>query len=270
MLKNRMKEIWDGGQPVLSGWLSLGNTFSAELMAAQGYDCISIDLQHGVVDAAMVLPMFQAMRASGVVPMARVPWNEPGIIMRVLDAGAYGVICPMVNTADEAAAFVRSMRYPPMGERSFGPTRAALSMGDNIPYEANEEVLAFAMVETQEAIDNIDAIAATPGLSGIYVGPADLTFSLHGGKYPPALDREEEEMIAVLKEIIAACHRAGIKAALHCGTSRYAARAVEWGFDLVSVASEARLMAAAAAASVGEFRTLTGTADTAAKGKVGY
>ncbi|GAB5375976.1 MAG: aldolase/citrate lyase family protein [Acuticoccus sp.] len=265
-----MKEIWNGGQPVLNGWLSVGHTFTAEVMAAQGYDGVTIDLQHGVVDPVMVVPMLQAMRASGVVPMVRVPWNEPGIIMRVLDAGAYGVICPMVNTADEAAAFVRSMRYPPMGERSFGPTRAALSMGDNIPYEANDEVLAFAMVETREAIDNIDAIAATPGLNGIYVGPADLTFSLHGGKYPPALDREEEEMIVVLKEVIAACHRAGIKAALHCGSSRYAARAVEWGFDLVSVASEARLMAAAAAASVGEFRTLTGTADTAAKGKVGY
>lgn len=270
MLKNKLKAIVAEGRPALSGWLSVGNSFTAEIMAAQGYDCVTIDLQHGLADVGDVVPMFQAMRASGVVPMARVPWNEPGIIMRVLDAGAYGVICPMVNTAKEAKAFVNAMRYPPLGERSFGPVRAAISQGDRIPYEANDEVLAFAMVETREALDNIAAIAATPGLSGIYVGPSDLTFSLHGGKYEPALDREEAELIAVLKEIVAACDRAGIIAALHCGTAAYAARAAEWGFDLLSVASDARLMASAAAASVREFRQLTDSAGTAAEGKVGY
>lgn len=269
MKKNKLKEIWAAGRPVINGWLSLGSPFAAEVMAAQGYDAVSADMQHGPFDYSAFLSMMQAMKGTDIVPMVRVPWNEPGIIMKVLDAGAYGVICPMVNTAEEAATFVQWMRYPPLGERSFGPTRAAFTMGDNIPYEANDEVLAFAMVETREAMDNIDAIAATPGLDGIYVGPADLTFSLFGGKFAPSFDREEPEMIEVLKQIVAACERAGIVAALHCGSAAYAARAVEWGYRLTTVSSDARLMAAGAAASVKEFREKTG-AGKAAKGEGAY
>ena len=126
MIKNKLKQLWAEGKPTINGWLSIGNPFTAEIMAAQGYDSVSIDVQHGALDYSNVLPMFQAMRASGVVPMARVPWLEPGIIMKVLDAGAYGVICPMVNTPEQAAEFVSYVRYPPLGQRSFGPTRASL------------------------------------------------------------------------------------------------------------------------------------------------
>ena len=124
MIRNKLKQLWAEGRPTINGWLSIGNPFTAEIMAAQGYDSITIDVQHGALDYSSVLPMFQAMRASGVVPMARVPWLEPGIIMKVLDAGAYGVICPMVNTPEQAAEFVSYVRYPPLGQRSFGPTRA--------------------------------------------------------------------------------------------------------------------------------------------------
>ena len=126
MIKNKLKQLWAEGRPTINGWLSIGNPFTAEIMAAQGYDSVTIDVQHGALDYSSVLPMFQAMRASGVVPMARVPWLEPGIIMKVLDAGAYGVICPMVNTPEQAAEFVSYLRYPPLGQRSFGPTRASL------------------------------------------------------------------------------------------------------------------------------------------------
>ena len=178
MIRNKLKQLWAEGRPTINGWLSIGNPFTAEIMAAQGYDSISIDVQHGALDYSAVLPMFQAMRASGVVPMARVPWLEPGIIMKVLDAGAYGVICPMVNTPEQAAEFVSYVRYPPLGQRSFGPTRASFSAGANYAAEANGEILAFAMVETAEAMANLEAIVATPGLDGIYVGPADLSFSL--------------------------------------------------------------------------------------------
>lgn len=257
MIKNRLHEIWAEGKPSLNGWLSIGNSFTAEIMAAQAYDSICIDIQHGALDYHDVLPMFQAMRASGVVPLARVPWREPGIIMKALDAGAYGVICPFVNTPQEAAEFVSFMRYPPQGQRSFGPTRAMYSVGANYAMEANQEVLAFVMVETAEAMSHLDAIAATPGLDGIYVGPADLTFSLSRGKLMPAFDREEPEMIEALKTIVAACKRNGIKAALHCGTPEYAARAIAWGFDMTTVSGDSRLLAAAAQASVAKFRELT-------------
>ncbi|WOS62470.1 HpcH/HpaI aldolase family protein [Sinorhizobium fredii] len=260
MLKNKLKQIWAEGRPSINGWLSIGNAFTAEIMAAQGYDSVSIDVQHGALDYGSVLPMFQAMRASGVVPMARVPWLEPGIIMKVLDAGAYGVICPMVNTAEQAAEFVSYMRYPPHGQRSFGPTRVSFAAGANYAGEANDEILAFAMIETKQAMANLDAIAATPGLDGIYVGPADLTFSLMDGTLTHGFDREEPEMIEALRRIVAVCKANGIRAALHCGTADYAARAIEWGFDMTTVSGDSRLLAAAAAASVGRFRELVGQA----------
>ena len=268
MLPNKLKAIWAEGRPSINGWLSIANGFTAEIMAAQGYDSIAIDLQHGAVDYQGALPMLQAMRASGVVPLVRVPWLEPGIIMKALDAGAYGVICPMVNTAEQAAALVSAVRYPPLGQRSFGPTRANFSAGANYAAEANGEILAFAMVETAEAMANLDAIAATPGLNGIYVGPADLTFSLAQGRLAPAFDREEPEMIEALHAIVAACKRHGIRAALHCGTADYAARAIAWGFDMTTVSNDVRLLAGAAEAAVKRFRSLTDgmVAGPAAKG----
>ncbi len=258
MIKNKLKQLWAEGRPTINGWLSIGNAFTAEIMAAQGYDSVSIDIQHGALDYSAMLPMFQAMRASGVVPMARVPWLEPGIIMKALDAGAYGIICPMVNTGAQAAEFVSYLRYPPSGQRSFGPTRVSFAAGSNYAGEANVEILAFAMVETKQAMDNLDEIAATAGLDGIYVGPADLTLSLSDGKLSPGFDREEPEMIEALQRIVAACKANGIKAALHCGTADYAARAIDWGFHMTTVAGDSRLLAAAAAASVGRFRELTG------------
>jgi 4-hydroxy-2-oxoheptanedioate aldolase len=262
--KNRLKQLWAEGRPAINGWLSIGNSFTAEIMAAQGYDSIGIDLQHGVVDYPAAVTMLQALQGSDVVPLVRVPWLEPGIIMKALDAGAYGVICPMINTAEAAARLVDCVRYPPVGNRSFGPTRANFSAGANYAAEANGEILAFAMVETAEAMANLDAIAATPGLDGIYIGPADLTFSLGGGRLTPAFDREEPEMIEAIRTILRACKKARIRAALHCGTPDYAARAIGWGFDLATVSNDVRMLAAAAGSSVKRFRELTGGAAGAA------
>jgi 4-hydroxy-2-oxoheptanedioate aldolase len=254
MTPNKLKQLWSEGKPTINGWCSIGNAFTAEIMAAQGYDSVTIDVQHGALDYGSLLPMLQAMRASGVVPMARVPWLEPGVIMKVLDAGAFGIICPMVNDAQQAAEFVSYMRYPPLGQRSFGPTRVSFAAGA----DANNEMLAFAMIETAEGMANLSSIAATPGLDGLYVGPADLTLGLAQGRLPPGFDREEPEMIAALKEIVAACKTNGIRAALHCGTPDYAARAIAWGFDMTTVSGDSRLLAGAAGASVAKFRQLTG------------
>lgn len=270
MIRNKVKELWSQGKPVLHGWLSIGNPFTAEIMAAQGYDAISIDLQHGALDYSAALPMFQAMRASGVALGARVPWLDPAAIMKVLDAGALNVICPMINTAAEAAAFVSYLRYPPLGSRSFGPTRAAFALGDGIAAEANDQVVALAMIETKEAMENLDAIAATPGLDGLYIGPADLTFALHQGRLAPGFDREEPEMIEAIRHILAVAKANGKRAALHCGTPEYAARAIGWGFDLCTVSGDSRLLAGAAAASVKKFRDLTSGARPAKAEKGGY
>ncbi len=255
MIANPIKARWAEGKAVLNGWLSIGNSFTAEIMASAGYDSITADLQHGAFDHHSTLTMFQAMRASGVGIMARVPWLDGGAIMKVLDAGAYGVICPMINTPEEAARLVSFVRYPPLGTRSFGPTRVNFAAGATYGAHADETVLCFAMIETREAFERVEEIAATPGLDGLYIGPADLTLALTGRRYRTGFDREEPELLEAIHRVLGAAHGAGIRAGLHNGSGAYAARAVGWGFDLVTVSNDVRLLAGAAAASVAEFRT---------------
>lgn len=270
MIKNALKQKWSAGEATINAWLSIGNPFTAEIMAAQGYDSLTVDVQHGALDYSAMLPMFQAMRACGAVPMARVPWLEPGAIMKTLDAGAYGVICPMVNSAEEAALFVHYMRYPPHGTRSFGPTRANFSAGANYAAEANDEVLAIAMIETAQAVENLEAIANTPGIDGLYVGPADLTLGVTNGRLAPGFDREEPEMVEVIQRIAAVAKSAGITAGIQCGSEIYAAKAVSWGYSMVTLTNDVRLLASGARQSVSAMQALLGrdgpSADANAKG----
>jgi 4-hydroxy-2-oxoheptanedioate aldolase len=271
MQPNTIKTLWADAQPVVNGWLSIACPFTAEIMAEQGYDSLTIDLQHGLVGYEVATTMLQAMRASGVVPMVRVPWLDPAAVTKVLDAGTYGVICPMINTAEEAKRLVSFVRYPPTGTRSFGPTRAIFSAGADYGRHADEQVLGFAMIETAEAVANIDEIASVPGLDAIYIGPADLTLGLTGKRYPTGFDREEPEMIEAIRHLLDRAHRAGIRAGLHTGTPAYASRAVEWGFDLVTVSNDVRLLAGAAHASVQAFRASHGGVGVAqASGRGGY
>ncbi|HUG62284.1 MAG TPA: aldolase/citrate lyase family protein [Methylomirabilota bacterium] len=262
MIRNGIREAWAAGKPVLNGWLSIASPFTAEIMAAQGYDSVTIDLQHGLVGHEVGATMLQAMRASGVTPMVRAPWLDPADIMRALDAGAYGVICPMVNTREEAEKLVSYVRYPPRGSRSFGPTRAVFSAGADYGQLADDEVLCLAMIETGEAFANLDAIVSTPGLDGVYIGPVDLTLGLTGRRYPTGFDREEPEMVEAIRTILARSHEAGIRAAIHTGSPTYAAKAIGWGFDLVTISNDVRLLAAAAQASVAAARKLIGEQGT--------
>lgn len=255
----RVRTLWDRGQPTINAWCSIGNAFVAEIMAAQGFDSVTVDMQHGALDYSDLLPMLQAMRASGATLFARVPWLDPAHVMKALDAGADGIICPMVNTGEEAARLVSYMRYPPLGMRSFGPTRAAFAHGSGYAARANGQVLAFAMIETAEGFANLDAITATPGLDGIYVGPSDLSLSLGNGELAPGLDREEPEMIAALQRIAAACQARSIIPALHCGTLAYAQRAIGWGFRMTTVGGDTRFLSAGAAEAVAGFRKATVT-----------
>ena len=260
MVPNGIRALWSEGKAAINGWLSTDSPFVAEIMAAQGYDCLTIDLQHGFVGYDAARGMLQTMRASEVTPMVRVPWLDPADIMKALDAGAYGIICPMVNTREEAEKLVSYVRYPPHGVRSFGPTRVNFSAGADYGQHADAEVLCFAMIETAEAMRNLEAIVSTPGLDGVYIGPADLTLGLTGRTYPTGFDREEPEMIEAIKRVLQAAHNAGIRACLHNGSAAYAAKAVGWGFDLVTISNDVRLLAGAASASVAEARKLIGTA----------
>jgi 4-hydroxy-2-oxoheptanedioate aldolase len=256
MLPNGIRAQWSAGKPVINGWLSIACPFTAEIMAAQGYDSITIDLQHGLIGYEVATTMLQAMRASAVTPLVRVPWLDPAAIMKSLDAGAYGVICPMINTREEAERLVSYVRYPPNGVRSFGPTRANFSAGADYGQHADAEVLCFAMIETADAVANLDAIVSTPGLDGVYIGPADLTLGLSGRRYPTGFDREEPEIVEVIQTILHKAHEAGIRACLHNGTPTYAAKAIGWGFDLVTISNDVRLLAGAAQASVATARKL--------------
>lgn len=257
-MTNPLKDKWNAGQATINGWCSIASSFSAEIMAAQGFDSVTIDVQHGALDYSGALPMLQAIKASGAFAMARVPWREPGIIMKMLDAGAMGIICPMINTRAEAEEFASYMRYPPRGQRSFGPTRAAFAMPGYNVKDANDDVLAFAMIETASGVANLDDIAATPGIDGLYVGPADLTLGVTEGRLPPGFDRTEDEMVEVIQRIAAAAKTNHIHAALHCGTVDYALKAIGWGYDMVTVGGDVRLLAAAAGDTVWRFRDRTG------------
>ena len=263
MVMNALKPIWSDGKASLNGWLSIASPFSAEIMAEQGYDSITIDMQHGIVDYADAVPMLQAMRASKVVPLIRVPWLEAGSIMKALDAGAYGVICPMINNRQQAEQLVSYGHYPPDGTRSFGPTRALLSAGANYAKKANEEIICLAMIETADAMENLEEIVSTPGLDGVYIGPSDLALGIGNGRLAPHFDREEDEMVTAIQKILAAAHAAGIRAALHCGTPEYAAKAVGWGFDMVTISSDVRLLSGAAFESVSRTLELIGATTSA-------
>ena len=150
----------------------------AELGGLAGYDFVCVDLQHGLATEATLLSMFQAARGAGAVPMARLAWNEPWLIMRALDIGAAGVILPLIDNAAEAARAVEACRYPPNGRRSYGPIRAEMTAGSTDPEILGGDALCFAMIETRDGLDNLDEIAATPGLDGLYIGPSDLSIAL--------------------------------------------------------------------------------------------
>ena len=252
-MANNVKKIWASGKAVVNGWLAIPSGFSAEVMAQSGFDAVTVDLQHGVQDYLSMIQCFQGMQSRpNVTPMVRVPWNEPGIIGKVLDGGAMGVICPMVNTKKEAEAFVTACKYPPNGTRSNGPIRAAMyGVASSYQTTANDETLCIPMIETKTAVKNIDAILDVEGIAGIYVGPSDLGFS-YG--MVPKLDRDEPEILKIYDKLLKACDKAGIHAGIHTGGAAYAARAIGMGFRLVTLMNDSAMMQTYATAAVAQTR----------------
>ena len=240
MRENRLRTLWQADQAVVNGWLAIGNSFSAETMAHQGWDSLTIDMQHGVIDYAAMVTMLQAVSTTATVPIVRVPWLEPGIIMKSLDAGAYGIICPMVNTREDAQRLVSYTHYAPQGARSFGPVRALLYGGADYAAKANETVVAFAMIETAQALDNLDAILSVEGLDAIYIGPSDLSLAL-GCK--PVFDDVDPPVAQAIDHIVARAKHHGVVAGVHNGRADVARARVAKGFRFVTLGSDARLLA---------------------------
>ncbi len=252
MQTNPLKTLWTAGGYAVNGWCAIPSSWSAELMARAGWDSVTLDLQHGLLDYSHALPMLQAINLAGAVPMARVPWNEPGIIMKLLDAGALGIVCPMINTREECERFVGACSYAPRGYRSFGPTRARVAYGSDYEQGASDGVLTFAMVETAEALANVEAIVSVPGLTGVYVGPADLSLSMGS---PERSDPTVPAVVAALDTIVAACQKHDVIAGIHCGSTDYALKMIAKGFRLVTISSDGSLLAAAASAAVKALRS---------------
>ena len=251
MRANRLRTLWAEGRAVVNGWLAIPNSFSAETMAHQGWDSLTIDLQHGVVDYQAMLTMLQAISTTDTVPIVRVPWLEPGILMKTLDAGAYGIICPMVNTRDDAERLAAYTHYAPRGTRSFGPIRGLIYGGPDYGDKANDTVVILAMIETKQGLDNLDHILAVDGIDGVYIGPSDLSLSL-GCR--PVFDDCDPPAAQAIDHILARAKAHGVVAGIHNGTPEAANARIAKGFRFTTVSSDARLMAAGAQQLLAQMR----------------
>lgn len=238
---------------LLSGYCMIPSAFAAEVYARQGFDVVCIDLQHGLIDYAAAVPMLQALTACDAMAMVRVPWLEPGLIGKVLDAGALGVVCPMIGTAEQAERLVRYASYPPRGERSLGPIRAAVVHGPGYARQANAAIATLAMIETAEGVENVEAIAAVPGLTGLYVGPGDLSLSLG---HAPRIDGFDPAVDRAVERILAACRRHGLIAGTFAPAPQRAHELVRRGFDLVTLNTDVKALELQAKAWIDGYRAL--------------
>jgi 4-hydroxy-2-oxoheptanedioate aldolase len=180
-----------------------------------------------------------------------VPWNDPALLMKILDAGVYGIICPMINTKAQAEALVAACKYAPSGYRSWGPVRASIYAGADYGDHANDDLIVMPMIETAEAVKNIDEILKVPGVDGVYVGPSDLSLTMGCN---PRLDQTDPPVVEAQQKIVEACKRHGVAAGIHNGTSAYALKMIAAGYQFVTLASESRFMAAKAAEEVAAVR----------------
>ena len=233
MRKNRLRELFAADRAAYAGWMSFDSAFAAEVVGCSGFDAVVIDGQHGMAGFETTVAMLQALSHTPAVPLVRVSHNSLAEINRVLDAGAYGVICPLINSAAEAAAFARACRYPlggVPGDRSMGPARGLLYGGADYALHANAEILALAMIETQAGLDALDAILATPHLDGVFVGPTDLGIALGLGV---GASHEHPLLAAALQRIAVACKAHGRMAGVWCTTAEMGRAMVALGYRLV-------------------------------------
>jgi 4-hydroxy-2-oxoheptanedioate aldolase len=244
MRVNRLRELWANGKQATNVWLGVPSMLIAESIAHQGWDSATVDMQHGHIDFASMVAMLTALSTTATVPLVRVPWNQPGDVMRALDAGAYGVICPNVDTREQCERFVGACRYAPIGYRSVGPRRAVLYGGADYLARANETVLAAVQVESALALKNVSEIAAVKSLDMIYVGPNDLALSLgrdmRAGLADPVVSQ-------AIDKILAAAKAANIRTGIYCRNADDAKAMFAKGFDLATVTSDDALISAGSA-----------------------
>ncbi|MBT7369054.1 MAG: 2,4-dihydroxyhept-2-ene-1,7-dioic acid aldolase, partial [Gammaproteobacteria bacterium] len=255
MRPNHVLHAWRDDKPTVGCWLSMDSAFAAEAMAHSGFDWVCIDMQHGLLDYSDLRGMLQAISTTDTIPLVRVSWNQPGEIMKALDAGAYGIVVPLINNREEAERAVSACRYPPEGGRSFGPIRAAMYGGRGYAAEANNEIACMVMIETAEALDNLDEIMSTPGVDGIYIGPADLAFAL--GFKPGTDDPIHAETVT---HILQTAKKHGIAAGIHTTGVEQTRLYIDQGFHMVTLGSDKQFMERLARTELKTVREGTGTA----------
>lgn len=240
---NRLREIWAEGKQATNVWLGLPSMLAAESISHQGWDSITVDMQHGHIDFAAMVQMLTAISTTAAVPLVRVPWNEPGAVMRALDAGAYGIICPNVDTREQCERFIGACRYAPLGYRSVGPRRAVLYGGADYIAKANETILTAVQVESALALKNVAEIASVKSLDMIYIGPTDLALSL--GR-DIRLGLSEPVLLEAIDQILAAARKAGVRTGIYCRNADDAKAMFAKGFDLATVTSDDALLGSGA------------------------
>lgn len=251
MRKNPLKAIWARGGVAVSAWLSIPSSLAAETLGHLGYDAATLDLQHGMISFEQALGMFQALSATPAMPMARLAGNDPTSICRVLDAGAYSVICPMISSAEEARAFVSACRYAPLGTRSYAPVRGQLYGGSDYFPHANEEIVKMAMIETRGGLDALDEILAVEGLDGIFVGPNDLAIALG---QPPSSESDHPDVRNAIHTICTRTRAKGKVAGILCSGPQAALQRIEQGFNFVTCGGDIGLLTKVSRESVAAVR----------------
>ncbi len=251
MRKNVVKHKIKAGTPSVGTWLATGSPLAAEIMAHQGFDWLTIDMEHNAIDISQAQSIFQAIATTETIPFARVPWNDPQIIKRVLDVGAYGIVIPTVESVDQAERAIDASRYPPDGHRGMGTIRGRLYGGEDYTTHANEEICVIIMLETITAVHNADAILAVPGIDAVFIGPNDLAASMG---LPLGLDNQHPDHLAAVAEIRAACDRHGIPPGIHCGSATAVNQRIDEGFKWIALSSDAGLMTSAAKSEVGALQ----------------
>lgn len=249
-----LKARMDAGETVFAAWLTFDAPRVAGALARDGWDAVVVDMQHGLAGYREMVDAVALVAAAGVAPVVRVPVGDDALIGRAPDAGAVGIICPMINSGQEAAWFARGTKYPPLGQRSWAPGQALQVLGlsrDDYLAGANEFVVSFAMVETAQALRHIDAICSTPGIDAIFVGPNDLSLSLSEGA---AVDPARPEVQQALAQVVRKCAAHGVVPAVYANTPELAVTCRTMGFRFIAVGSDAGYLAAGSRAMLAAAR----------------
>ena len=252
-VKHKIKE----GTPSIGTWLASGSPLAAEVLAHQGFDWLTIDTEHNAISIESVQSIFQAIATTGVIPFARVPWNDPQAIKRVLDVGAYGVVVPTVESTEEAERAVGACRYPPQGYRGMGTIRGRLYGGPDYAERANEEICVVLMLETITAVERADEILSVPGIDAVFIGPNDLAASMG---LPLGLDNQHPDHLAAVNRLREACESHGVPPGIHVGSAEAANRRKDEGFKWIAVSSDIGQMTAQSSSSL---KTLNWSAQAA-------